>query len=67
MREVAIWSLMIVAGVALGIAVAGLNPPAKADPWQVVQGVSLLAVLTVFALALARFLLKNVSRGNADG
>ena len=67
MREVAIWSLMIVAGVALGIAVAWLNPPAKADPWQVVQGVSLLAVLTVFALALARFLLKNGSWGNADG
>ena len=67
MREVAIWTLMLAAGLVVGVAVAGLNPHPKAEMWQVAVGVSLVAVLTIFTLALARFFLKNVSWGKVDG
>jgi hypothetical protein len=61
---VLIWLLILAAGLAVGVVFGGLGAHPKADGAQIVGGVLVIATVTVFALALLRFLFKNL-RGAA--
>jgi hypothetical protein len=66
-RENLIWSLFLAIGAATGVATFQLDGPAKLEFPDMLGGIMTVAAGTVFVLALARFLLREMMLQGGNG